>query len=666
MDGFRRVALVAIVGLLTAPVPAAAASSAGVRVFKLPAGESIAGQFCFGDGDIQCSHELVLDASGALWFPSGLGELGRMDLAGHFAQVSLGYSGEVLGLTRATDGGLWFNTADCDPTNGCSSNGRVGRLDPLGGGVGWYTLTDPNPQSDRSSTLEPDEQTYPVADRQDGVWLYSQGGFYSGCNGGTYLIRLDAGGGQQSYPFCAGPWPGLAIGPDGSPWFGDFVNSTNVQAAINRLRPDGSSVAYPTPGTIEPAIMTVGSGNVLWFAGNPLIYGTTGDDIVRFEPDGTSTIYRVPGVNPSGLVEGPDGAMWMTDYNLNGEDHGQVWRLDPGGGAMLYSFPQFAGVSSILDGPDGGLWLAAHAASGDAIVRLDPAAAPDACIRANTFTATSTGMLVPRPVIPPPTVISIGDKEAAEFTSNIAGIYDKYEWAVKLGLVFVPGIGEELTLADFIDPTDELSAGAEIELERIAEDPPDPRFRRVASARLPSITRVRPGRVLTPALAAAINRLNAAEAQLVAYGGAMVDAVQRSQGAAAAASAAWVARQDRAAARYGKKFAGALRAVARARGALARALGRSRLGRAHFSAGALRRALLRLRSRGLPGRELRGLRRLGFSSAEISRWVRNLAASPSPPGNLSSAASHDVAQALDATAGLSGELAAAAACAART
>lgn len=662
MGRLARLAVVA--GVLGALVPAAGAgaSTRGVRVFRLPSGESLAPPQCFQIGPAtECPHALALDAHGALWFPSGYGELGRMDLGGHFSQVPLGVNGYVQSMTLATDGSLWFDESQCPPGYVCNTT-ALGRM-ASGGGVTWYPLRNP---ADPTSSLEPAGD--PVADLQDAVWVYSSWSADDpnapsacGVDGYTYLFRVDGSGDETPYPFCGSPWPALSIASDGSPW---FTSGYEVAAILNRLRDDGSSVAYPLPGGVEPDVMKLGSGGAMWFAGNPLSGTAKGDDLVRFEPDGTSTIYHLPGVDPSGLAEGPDGEMWMTDLNENGEDHGEVWRLDPSGGAMRYSLHQFAGLSSILTGPDGAMWMAAHAAGGDAIVRLDLSAVPDACASAETFDATSTGKLIPRPVIRPPVRVDPSMKLAARFASQVATASDEWQWAVKLGLLVVPGT-EEVGALELVDGTDIIGAGVEDLLDKIAADPPDRHFRHVSTPHIPAVRRLTARGLLTPSITAAVNRLDAAQAQLIGYGNAMLDAVQRSQGAADAGSAAWTRRQDRAATAYAKRFAAALRAVARARSGLSRALAKGRLGHIHFSASVLRRTRQRLARHGAPGAVLRGLHRLGFSRSDTSRWAKSLTASPAPAGTLSGAVGgHGVTRALDVAAGLSSQLAATSSCAA--
>jgi hypothetical protein len=162
-----------------------------------------------------------------------------------------------------------------------------------------------------------------------------------------------------------------------------------------------------------------------------------------------------------------------------------------------------------------------------------------------------------------------------------------------------------------------------------------------------------------------MNRLDDAEAALIGDGNALLDAVQRSQGAALTGSAGWVKRQDRAAVRYAKQLAGALRAVSNARARLSRAMRASRLGRIRVSTAVLRRTQARLRRRGLPAGVVRGLRRLGLSRNDVARYVKSLSTTPATPETLSAAYARPTAQqALNASATLSNDLAGVASCAA--
>jgi streptogramin lyase len=471
----RALAAAVLCGGLAVP-DAGAVSSRFVKVFPLPAGESM----------MAFPHQLIVGPDGAMWFGAGAGMIGRMDLQGHFSQLSLGPgdggANPVQNLALAPDGSMWFDTYD-EASGVPAQMGRMTR----DGGVSWYPMSD-NDQQGRPTQVEPDGA--PAVDRQGGVWVLNSNSVQFQASAGTcaadgefsYLNRLGDGGQTASYPFCG--WSEapplldvLGIGPDGSPW---YASGNSRGDFISRLRDDGSSVAYPIADDVIPAVIATGPGNALWYLG--IAHGGNGQDaVVRFEPDGTSTVYLIPGFGPGGITEGRDGAIWIAD-NSNGtvtpgKNPPTVWRLDPGGGLMRYSFSQFVwgltgydeGVWSIVAGPDGGLWFGAQAPGGDAIVRLDPSAVPDQCLAATTMDATTTGKLVPRPVIPPPVVITPSMKYAAQFASQLANAADRWQWAVKLGLLVVPGT-EEVDLVDLVDGTDVISASVENLLERIAED----------------------------------------------------------------------------------------------------------------------------------------------------------------------------------------------------
>lgn len=75
------------------------------------------------------------------------------------------------------------------------------------------------------------------------------------------------------------------------------------------------------------------------------------------------TSYPLPSGNkPYGIAAGPDGALWFTEYAIDGagpSSNGKIGRISTGGVITEYALP-----SSITAGPDGALWLIEQAPSG--------------------------------------------------------------------------------------------------------------------------------------------------------------------------------------------------------------------------------------------------------------------------------------------------------------
>jgi virginiamycin B lyase len=99
------------------------------------------------------------------------------------------------------------------------------------------------------------------------------------------------------------------------------------------------------------------------------------DRIGRVSSSGSITEYPTSGAGltagaePSGIVAGPNGDIWFTEYGT-----GRLGAIDPASGKLVGEYPVPAGASSnpqgIVVGPDGALWFTERGA--DQIGRLDP------------------------------------------------------------------------------------------------------------------------------------------------------------------------------------------------------------------------------------------------------------------------------------------------------
>src|SRR5512135_1737336 len=71
---------------------------------------------------------------------------------------------------------------------------------------------------------------------------------------------------------------------------------------------------------------------------------------------GTVTIYTGPGIdNAYGIVAGPDGALWFTNYGNN-----SIGRITTAGAITSYTDPSISQPNGIAAGPDGALWFTNH------------------------------------------------------------------------------------------------------------------------------------------------------------------------------------------------------------------------------------------------------------------------------------------------------------------
>jgi virginiamycin B lyase len=153
---------------------------------------------------------------------------------------------------------------------------------------------------------------------------------------------------------------------------GATLSSASISANVNgNDQPNGKATLTVTaagPTIAEYSIPTstatakgivLGPDGAMWFT------EYSGNKIGRITSDGTITEYSgLTGQGPSGIVVGPDGALWFTEYIATGSGpppirHAYIGRITTAGSITEYSTPSAdAEPNGIVVGPDGNLWFA--------------------------------------------------------------------------------------------------------------------------------------------------------------------------------------------------------------------------------------------------------------------------------------------------------------------
>ncbi len=277
--------------------------------------------------------DVVVAPDGAAWStvpdyrtPEGSfpGRLARTTPQGSTTYVDLpdgdmGFA-EPMRMVLGPDDALWFTDF---------RNNRIGRS-TLDGDVTFYPIPEPG-----------GEPVF-IANGPDGaVWFTTQVGHQVG--------KITMTGAMTVYDVGAVP-AGITSGPDGNIWFALFR-----EAAIGRISTDGAlGNPIPLPADAEPVqIIAVGKGamvtewsrkhrlyvigedesvstymtdgqplwiapdpnrGVAWVALNMAIFG-----VQQFALDGPRRKYEVVAgtfVQDGGIAVGPDGSLWLAEYNL--------------------------------------------------------------------------------------------------------------------------------------------------------------------------------------------------------------------------------------------------------------------------------------------------------------------------------------------------------------
>jgi streptogramin lyase len=133
----------------------------------------------------------------------------------------------------------------------------------------------------------------------------------------------------------------LALGPDGSLWFG------NGYGSVMRRSPAGVLTDYAVAASVPAGGLAVAKDGTAWFT-------TGGETIGEIAPDGSVSYLNDPESmrGTQGIVAGPDGAIWFTNYLGS-----SIGRIGADGSVAAYTDPRVRYPAGIAVGPDGALWF---------------------------------------------------------------------------------------------------------------------------------------------------------------------------------------------------------------------------------------------------------------------------------------------------------------------
>ncbi|MGC1159766.1 MAG: hypothetical protein WA891_18395 [Acidobacteriaceae bacterium] len=299
----------------------------GVNVFavgNMPGGGG-ASQFAFSEYAIPTANSgpasIVTGSDGALWFTEyNANQIGRVTTSGAISEYRVPTaSAAPNGIAAGGDGALWFTESHAN---------QIGRITTAG-------VVTEYPVPTASSSPED------IAAGADGALWFTE-------SAGDKVGRITTSGGVTEYPVpTAGsePWS-IVAGPDGALWFTESAGEK-----IGRITASGELTEYPIPDTLgfipNPYEIIVGADGALWFAGGPAGLG-------RITTAGDMTLWNIAWNN---IAVGPDQMMWFAGYTGSVGVVGQFSDT-----VELSSFdvpaPAAAGQpSDVITGPDGALWV---------------------------------------------------------------------------------------------------------------------------------------------------------------------------------------------------------------------------------------------------------------------------------------------------------------------
>jgi virginiamycin B lyase len=313
----------------------------GVNVFAVSNGPGSVdvSQFVFSEYPIPTANpgpaSIVTGSDGALWFTEySANQIGRVTTAGAVTEYRVPTaSAAPSGIAAGGDGALWFVESHAN---------QIGRI-TTSGAVNEYSVP--------TAGSSPED----IAAGSDGALWFTE-------SAGNKVARIATSGTVTEYPVpTAGsePWS-IVAGPDGALWFTESAGEK-----IGRVTTSGKLTEYPIPDTLgfipSPYEIIVGADGALWFAGGPAGLG-------RITTAGEMTLWNISWNN---IAVGPDQMMWYAGYTGSLGVVGQFNET-----VQLSSFDVAAPAapgqpSAIITGPDGALWVTD---SSGYIVRFGPPA----------------------------------------------------------------------------------------------------------------------------------------------------------------------------------------------------------------------------------------------------------------------------------------------------
>jgi virginiamycin B lyase len=171
-------------------------------------------------------------------------------------------------------------------------------------------------------------RVYALAIAPDGTPWFTQkcGGFLGdGSKSKTSISHLGPEGEVVRQAIAAKDYPvGLAIGPEGTIWFGAWAYYE--PSHIGRLTSSGDLAEYPIRSG-SPSLLAVGPEGRLWFADNPRRHGPSFVSI-GIDGDLGEPLCAEPkcDLEPTDLTQAPDGSLWYglirPNYNTGGGGSG--------------------------------------------------------------------------------------------------------------------------------------------------------------------------------------------------------------------------------------------------------------------------------------------------------------------------------------------------------
>jgi virginiamycin B lyase len=274
---------------------------------------------------------IAVGSDGALWSPA-CNTMHRVTPAGEVTDYPIPIDprqGCVTAITAGPDGALWFTAQYVNLIGRMSTNGSVtatyspptadaqpSEITSGPDGALWFTEYQANKIGRITTNGTITEYPLPTAAANPlGITAGPDNALWFTEHNAKKIGRITSAGAIIEYPLSNSNGPGnITTGPDGALWFtnaGIFTNGT-----IGRITTAGTITEYTNPTSGTPDAITTGPDGALWYTANPICASFTCGNLARITTNGQITPMTSPLGYPSdltGLVAGPDGALWISE-----------------------------------------------------------------------------------------------------------------------------------------------------------------------------------------------------------------------------------------------------------------------------------------------------------------------------------------------------------------
>ena len=306
--------------------------------------------------------QIVVGADGNLWFSTGTMQIGRITPAGVMSAFAV--AANPGSLTLGPDGNVWF--AESSPYT--KAPGHIGKVTPSGAStvfafedfLAWgITAADgylwvSGPQLKKFTVQGVLAETLPfysgtlITGADHNLWLTEFGGItITSITTAGAVVAVIKGTEPINTPMA------VAAGSDGNIWYINNPEGDADPASIGRVTPGGVVSRFASPSIVDPTDMVRGPDGNLWI--------TDRNSVVRLQPDGTFLNFPVPGAAPTAITAGADGALWFGVTT----SPPSLRRLTVDGTFTVVPIAVAASVGNITRltaGSDGNLWIATSTA----------------------------------------------------------------------------------------------------------------------------------------------------------------------------------------------------------------------------------------------------------------------------------------------------------------